>query len=868
MNNLTRSTSTYFYRTLYCIFLFTIVSAYSLTAQQKELDSGTKYSIRSIEVTGAQSFNKNTVIAFTGLKLGDRIFVPGEKLSNVTKKLWQQNLFSDIAFYVTNIEGEEIDLELYIVELPKLNNVVVEGIRKGKATEVIKDNDLVKGTKLTKNLITTTKNYIKNKYKEQGYFNTNVIWNTTSHKDSTGTEDGKNVTIIIDRGERVKVASIDFEGNTELKDKKLRGFLKNTKQKNPVRFWKRSKYTEAGFEEDKENLVKKYSERGYRDARVVNDTLIVDDENNISLKLDIEEGKRYYFGDIRFIGNSKYPDNFLRQYLAIQKGEVYNGTLLKERIEDNTDPDAADLTNLYQNNGYLAVNINPVEVAVRNDTIDFEIRILENKEFYFNHISVIGNTKTNDHVIYRELRTRPGQKYSKRNVVRTVRELGQLGFFDAEQLSPNFKTVDQNNGLVDLEYSVVEKGSSQIELQGGYGGGGFVGTLGLSFNNFSLRNMFEKDAWKPVPMGDGQRLSLRAQASTFYQTYSLSLTEPWLGGKKPVQLSTSFSHTIQYQFDFRTRERNKDQRFLITGGSIGLAKRLQWPDDYFQLSQALSFQHFNLKNYNTGLFTFGDGFSNNLAYTIGLSRNSTSANPIYPRFGSQFNASAKVTLPYSLFNGVDYRALDNEYDQQVATSNDNSSTESEIIDARERISEIDQERFKWLEYYKLKFDATWYTTIVGDLVLRPKAEFGFLGSYNNDRGEIPFERFFVGGDGLGSFSLDGREVVQLRGYPNQSLSDIDGNTIYNKFSLELRYPVTLKQLASIYVLAFAEGGSSYEGFRNYNPFDLSRSAGAGIRIFMPAFGLLGIDFGYGFDPTRTGTQKNGWETHFIIGQQF
>jgi len=864
VNNLTHRTSAYFYRTLYCAFLITIGTVCSLTAQQKELDSGIKYTINSITVTGEQSFNEKTVVAFTGLKVGDRIYIPGEKLSSVTKKLWEQNLFSDIAFYVTNIDGEGVDLELYIVELPKLNEVTIEGIRKGKAKDIIKDNELVKGKKITKNLITTTKNYIVNKFKDQGFYNTNVVFSQAPFKDTLGTVIGQNLKILVNRGERVKVKAITFEGNKEISDKKLRRFMKNVKRKNPVRFYKRSKFTESLFEEDKGTLVEKYKENGFRDARVISDTLIVNDEKNISLNLNVEEGQKYYFGDIRFIGNSVYTDQFLRQYVGIQKGEVYNGTLLKERIQDNSDPDAQDLTNLYQNNGYLAVDINPVEVAIRKDTIDFEIRILERNEFYFDHITVIGNTKTNDHVIYRELRTRPGQKYSKRNVVRTIRELGQLGFFDAEQLTPNFKTVDQNNGLVDLEYSVVEKGSSQIELQGGYGGGGFVGTLGLSFNNFSLRNIFNKDAYKPIPMGDGQKLALRAQASSFYQTYSLSLTEPWFGGKKPIQLSTSFSHTIQYLFNFNTRERDQDRRFLITGGSVGLAKRLRWPDDYFQLSQAISFQHYNLKNYNTGLFTFGDGFSNNLAYTIGLSRNSTSANPIYPRFGSKFNISAKLTLPYSAFGGADFSALAEERDEitsllQVDPTN---------VDANERIAEIDQERFKWLEYYKIKFDGEWFTTLAGDLVLRSKAEFGFLGSYNNDRGVPPFERFFVGGDGLGSFSLDGREVIQLRGYPNQSLSTNDGNTIYNKFSLELRYPITLKQLASIYVLAFAEGGGAYDGFRNYNPFTLNRSAGAGIRIFMPAFGLLGIDFGYGFDPILNGTTKNGWETHFIIGQQF
>ena len=863
-NSLNNSMIMHIPKKIFCLLVVTVFLAGGSMAQQKQLDSGRKYTLNTVTVTGAQSFNEQTVIAFTGLKEGERLYIPGERLSSITKKLWDQNIFSDIAFYVTNIDGDLVDLELYIVELPKLNEVTIEGVKKGKKKDIIKDNDLVTGKKITKNLLTTTKNYITNKNRENGFLNTQVVISTTPYIDSTGVEVGKNMLIRIDKNERVKIQKINFNGNDALTDAKLRSAMKNTKRKNFFRFWKRSKYAEDVFIEDKANIIKKYKANGYRDARVTSDTLLVKDEKNIELDLTIEEGQRYYFGDIRFIGNSKYTDGQLRQKLGIQKGEPYNGVLLQERIADDTDPDADDLTNLYQNNGYLAARINPVEVAIRQDTIDFEIRIIENKEFYFDHITVVGNEKTNDHVIYRELRTRPGQKYSKRNVVRTIRELGQLGYFDAEQLSPNFKFVDENNGLVDLEYSVVEKGSSQIELQGGYGGGGFVGTLGLSFNNFSLRNIFNGEAYKPLPMGDGQKLSLRAQASSFYQTYSLSLVEPWLGGKKPVQLSTSFSHTIQYLFDFQSRDVDRDRRFLITGGSVGFAKRLQWPDDYFTFSQALSFQHYNLKNYNTGLFTFGDGYSNNLAYTIGLSRNNTATNPIYPVSGSNWSVSAKLTLPYSALNGVDYNSLRDERDdlQEFLLDNPNS------VDTRERIAEIDQERFNWLEYYKIKFSGDWYTRIIDKLVLRTRTEFGFLGAYNNDRGIPPFERFFVGGDGLGAFSLDGREVIQLRGYPNQSLSGNDGNTIFNKFSLEVRYPITLSQLASIYALTFVEGGGAYDDFREYNPFRISRSAGAGLRIFMPAFGLLGIDFGYGFDPILGRSERNGWETHFIIGQQF
>ncbi len=849
---------------LCCLLLCTMVSVFSLSAQQKQLDAGKRYTLNNIEVTGAQSFNKQTVIAFTGLRKGERIFIPGERLSAVTKRLWEQNLFSDIAFYVTNVDGDNVDLELYIVELPKLNEVTIEGLRKGKIKEIVQDNNLKPGVKITKNLITTTKNYIRNKYREQGFLNTQVIISTTQHTDSTGADAGQNMRIMIDRGERVKVRKINFNGNEALSDKKLRGAMKNTKQKNPIRILKRSKYVEANYEEDKASIIEKYKANGYRDARITKDTLIINDDKNVTLNLQVEEGKRYYFGDIRFIGNSVYTDLQLRQALGVEKGATYDGVLLQKRIADNTDPEADDLTNLYQNNGYLFSEINPVEVAVRQDTIDFEIRIKEGKLAYFDHVTVVGNDKTNDHVIYRELRTRPGQKYSKRNVVRTIRELGQLGFFDAEQLTPNFKNVDPYSGTLDMEYSVVERGSSQIELQGGYGGGGFVGTLGLSFNNFSLRNIFNGEAYKPIPMGDGQTLSLRAQASRFFQTYSLSLVEPWLGGKKPIQLSTSFSHTVQFLFDFVNNDVDRDRRFLITGGSVGIAQRLRWPDDFFTLSQAVSFQHYNLKNYNTGLFTFGDGFSNNFAYTIGISRNNTATNPIYPVAGSEFSITAKLTPPYSLFSSTNYTALAAEREDLNEFLQQNPGD----VDASERVAEIDQERFRWLEYYKIKFRGTWYTRIIDKLVLRTNTEFGFLGAYNNDRGVPPFERFFVGGDGLGAFSLDGREVIQLRGYPNQSLSTIDGNTIYNKFSLELRYPITLKQLASIYALTFIEGGGAYDGFSEYNPFSLNRSAGVGLRIFMPAFGLLGIDFGYGFDPVLGRTEPNGWETHFIIGQRF
>ncbi|GAL72013.1 outer membrane protein assembly factor YaeT precursor [Jejuia pallidilutea] len=640
--------------------------------------------------------------------------------------------------------------------------------------------------------------------------------------------------------------------------------MKSTKKINRLRILKRSKFIDSAYQADLASVIDKYAENGYRDARIISDSISVNDDKTISIHIELEEGDLYKFGDISFIGNTVYTDEQLDRYIRIKKGDTYNGVMLQKRIQDNTKPDGDDIANLYQNNGYLFSSINPVEVSAKDNVIDLEIRISEGKPAYFNNVSVVGNDKTNDHVIYRELRTRPGQLYSKADVVRTVRELGQLGFFDAQEIAPDFKNPNPNEGTIDMEFSVKETGSSQIELQGGYGGGGFIGTLGLSFNNFSIRNLFNKEAYQPIPMGDGQKLALRLQASRFFQTYSFSFSEPWLGGKRPVQFSASISHTKQFLFDRFTGNADRSRSFNITGITLGLAKRLTVPDNYFTLSQALSYQVYDLNNYNTGLFTFGDGSSKNLSYTIGLTRNNTRIDPIYPTGGSNFSITAKLSPPWSLFDGKDYEALAEDREEQERLL----SLDPTDVDAANRRSEIDQERFNWLEFYKVNFKADWYTEITKDLVLRPSVEFGFLGAYNNDRGVIPFERFFVGGDGLGNFALDGRQVVQLRGYPNQSLSTQDGGSIYNKFSLELRYPITLKASAKIYALGFLEGGNSYNSFRDFNPFNVKRSAGLGVRIFMPAFGLLGIDFGHGFDPIPGGTVKNGWETHFIIGQQF
>lgn len=824
-------------------------------AQTSGFVKGKTYKLDSVSVSGIKTFNEQTVISYSGLNIGEKIKVPGEKISAMINKLWALELFSDINVFVTKVNNNNISLELEIVELPTLTNVKINGLKKSKIDVIIKDTDLVEGKKLSESFLTNTKNYIINKYQKEGFLDTKVSLNTI--KDTVGTNSYKMV-VNVDRGPRIKIRDVNFKGNEIFKQAKLKSKLKNTKSKNPIRFWKRSKYIVDDFKEDLVGLIDFYKEEGYRDARILSDTVIRNEKESksISLNLKIEEGNKYYFGDINFIGNAVYSNDVLQQILGLKKGDVYNGVVLKKRIADTSKPDGNDITNLYQNNGYLFSNINAVEVSAVEDTINFEIRITEGKLANFNKIVVEGNTKTNDHVIYRELRTKPGELYSKDKLVRTVREVGQLGFFDAEQINPQMENVDPNSGTIDVRFDLVESGASQIELQGGYGQGGFIGTLGLSFNNFSMRNILDKTKYKPLPMGDGQTLALRLQASQFYNTYSFSFSEPWLGGQQPVQFSTSLQHTIQYRYDFFTGLADKSQSFQISGATIGLAKRLRIPDDFFQLSQAVSFQYYNLKNYYTGLFTFGDGQANNLSYTINLTRNNTRINPIFPTGGSTFSISAKLTPPYSLFSKKDF-------------SNLGVLTEFQDENGNPDLAKIDQEKFRWLEFYKIKFNGTWYTPIYEKLILKTQADFGFLGAYNLARGNIPFERFFLGGDGMINYALDGRETIALRGYPNQSLSSTDGSVIFNKFSLELRYPITLKPSASIYALTFLEAGNGYSSFREFDPFRSKRSAGAGVRIFMPAFGLLGIDFGYGFDNVNSNlTTPNGWETHFVIGQRF
>ncbi len=799
------------------------------------LQKAKKYVIGGISIKGNDRFSEQSIKNYAGLVIGENLKVPGDKLSSSIKKLWKSKLFSNVDVYAVKIDKDAIYLEFVVQELSKIGNVVFKGLKKSKIEDIQKETEFKKGKMLTENLITTTKNHIIKKYREKGYLKTKV---SIQSKLDTASNNEADVLITVDRGKRVKIKNLRFSGNEAFSDRKLALALKKTKEKKFWRFWKRSKYVEEQYLEGLDKLITKYQEKGFRDAQIISDSISWNDGNTINLDIKISEGKQYNFGTIKFLGNTVFTDEQLRRVLKIQDGDIYNGKLLTERVNGDGSPDSQDIANTYLNSGYMFSNVTPVETAVKDNAIDIEIRIHEDEQATVKNITVKGNDKTNDHVIYRELHTKPGDLFSREAIIRSIREVSQLGFFDPEAIVPD---VQQNyaDKTVDITYNVAEKGSSQIELQGGYGGGAFIGTLGLSFSNFSIRNILNKKAYTPIPMGDGQGLSLRLQASKFSSTYSLSFTEPWLGGKRPKALSFSIYNSKQYRYDHRTRDVNKSEKIDILGASIGINQRLKWPDDFFSLSTSINFQSYTLKNYFFPTFNFANGVSNNLSFGVNFSRNSQGPSPIYPTRGSQFNIGAKLTPPYSLFQNKDYSTISNE------------------------------EKYKWLEFYKVSFSGKWYNSLYKKLVLVTSAEFGVLGDYNKELGISPFERFYVGGDGLGGQNYDGRQTVGLRGYPNSSLSSRDGGTVYDKFTFELRYPITLKPNASIYVLGFLEGGNSYDGLNKLDPFNLKRSAGLGLRLFMPQFGLLGIDFGHGFDdvPGVPGV-KSGWQTHFTIGQQF
>ena len=749
-------------------------SAQISTTGDFNLIPGIDYEVAGITVSGGKDLDANVVIMLTNLRVGDNIQFPDPKISDAIRTLWRQQLFEDITFKVVSKSGKKVYLDIQLKELPKMSKYYITGVKKVWKDDIREDLELRAGKVVNDNLIVMSSNKIQKYFKEKGYLNATV---EVIQQADTAFNNAVILGFKIATGERVKIGQIAFSGNTAVSDKVLFRAMKNTKVKGKS-ILKVSKLKNKEYKDDLKAVVAKYNSLGYRDARIVQDTSYSVSSELINIDISLEEGKKYYFGDITFIGNTKYETVLLTSILRINRGDIYDSQLLNERV--SFDQNGNDVASVYLNNGYLFSQVIPIEKSVSNDTIDIEIRIQEGRQATIRKVSISGNERTNDHVIYREVRTKPGDLFSKAMIQRTIRELSQLGYFDQTQIGVN-PVPDPQTGTVDLEYTVAEKSTSQLELQGGWGAGRVVGTSGLNFNNFSARNIGNKRSWQPLPTGDGQTISLRAQSNGLYfQSYNASFTEPWLGGKKP----NSFTGTIYHNVQSNGVERSNPNRqsLLITGINFGLGQRLKWPDDYFTLYQGLEFRRFNLNDFPTGFLDYTKGISNNVNYQFTLGRNNTDV-PIFPTRGSQISFSAELTPPFSSFNGdIDYKSLSSE------------------------------ERFKLVEYHKWKLNADWFAPITSKFVIRTHGEFGYLGSYNKDLGLPPFERFYVGGDGLSNFVIDGREIIGLRGYQNNSITPAGGGALYNKYILEFRYILANTPSAQVFPLIFMEGGNNYDNF--------------------------------------------------------
>lgn len=838
------------------LILFICISAFAqddLKTQLKTIDYAQpkEYEIGGVTISGVQYLDQNVLLYLTGLEIGNKITIPGDDITKAIKKLWEQGLFSDVKISLVKVINDKAFLDIYLEERPRLSRFSFFGIKKAEADDIRDLIKLVKGTQVTENTLLTSEKGIKDYFIDKGF--RNVAVEITEEPDTT-LANSVVLTFNIKKNERIKITDIVFVGNESIgtdkkfynfyrpdkvvADAKLRRAMKETKRKIWYNVFKPSKLITKEFEKDKTFIIDKYNELGYRDAKIIYDSVISNQDNNINLVIGIDEGKKYYFRNITWLGNTKYNSEILTRILGISSGDIYNNKLLDERLLY----DPAGVMSVYQDNGYLFSNINPVEILVENDSIDIEMRVYEGKQARVNRVTITGNTRTNDHVVIREIRTRPGSLYKRSEVQRTIRELAQLGYFDPEKLNVDFQP-NPVDGTVDLEYIVEEKPSDQIELSGGWGASMIVGTLGLSFNNFSLKNIFNPKAYRPLPSGDGQRLSIRGQASgLWYQSYSFSFTEPWFGGKKPNSFTTSVYHTV---VSSPAIAESIPYFFKVTGVGVGLGQRLKVPDDYFTLYSELGYKFYNLENYKQ-FALYNTGSSNNLSLKTVIGRHSSGPNPIFPTTGSTFSFSIELTPPYSWFNGKVY--------------SDNMTA---------------QDRYKWIEYHKYKLSGQWFTTLSGSrdgssraLVLMTKFEFGMLGMYSKDVGPSPFEGFQLGGDGLYGYNLQGLENIGLRGYENNSLTPSNGGNVYDKFTMELRYPLSLAPTATLYAIGFLEAGNAWYRADNFDPFDIKRSAGFGVRIYMPMIGMLGVDWGYGFDKIPGSTGASGSQFHFVIGQQF
>lgn len=814
------------------------------TAEVQNEDAN-EYYLKDIVVDGVKKYNSAQILRMAGLVKGEKIEIPGQRISSAIKKLWESQAFSKVEILVENVEGDQAVLKFSLQDLKELGEVKFtgKGIGKSKNEKFIKDNNLKPGTKINNNLVSSLQNKIPQEYIKKGFADAKI---TIADKPNANDPNMVDWTIEVAKGKRVKIDEINFKGNENVSSRRLRksGF-KDTKQKRfLLGLLKPSRFIEDKYEEDKKNLISYYNSLGFRDATIISDS-VTRDNKGYHINVNLNEGKKYYIGDISFIGNTTFTTEFLQKVLGYKTGDIYDAVGFNKKVgEDGGKEDDSDLKSIYMNNGFLFSSVTPIEKAVKGDSIDLEIRINEGEKATWNRVTWSGNTTTHDHVILRSLRTLPGALFAKSDIKRTYFELAGMQFFDPQQIGTDVKPNPQDN-TVNMHWTLVEKGSSQVQLQAGYGGNSFIGTLGLTFNNFSLRNFLKFKDFKPIPQGDGQTLSLQAQAGQYFTNYSISFVEPWLFGTRPTALSVGFNYS-RVNYDYYNGE---DQKLNIFSANVGLTRRLKWPDDYFSFYTGLQFQSYDFRNYP---FQFGDaqemnGSTKSLTMNLGLSRNSAGLDPIFPTYGSNLDLSVKFTPPYSLFEKKDYSTM----------------------------AALD--KYKWMEFFKVKFKADFYNEIVGKLVLRTTAEMGYLSGYNKELGAPPFERFYVGGVGLFNGRFDGREIVPLRGYENSSSSgftsstpyDITpygGATIYNRFAAELRYPISMNPTAKIFALTFVEGGNAWNSWGSYNPFQLKRSVGIGVRVSMSAFGLIGFDFAYGFDKGLGQTEPSGWQTHFLMNQ--
>lgn len=795
---------------------------------------GKLYYIRHINLHGVKYLNHDILKSSAGLQEGDSIYLPSKFISNAMLRLWAPRYFSDVQIGAT-IEGDSLDLEVFLKERPRILSWNIEGVSKSKATD-LKDEilKLRRNTELSDYVIDKNVKLIKEHYSEKGFRTCDVDVRITN---DTTYEQCVNVTFVIDRGPKVRVGEINFNGNNAFEDKRLRRTFKKTHQKS-ILFFQNRKLLEEEYEADKELLLDFYNAQGYRNATILSDSIYYIDDETLGIDITVSEGNRYYIRNINWVGNSIYTTEQLEQMFGVRPGDPYDKKSMHKRlgIGKEQNPEEISISSLYQNNGYLMSQIEPAEIVVGPDSLDLEIRIFEGKPFTINEVGISGNMRLDDEVIRRELYVRPGELYNRALLMQTLRTLMGMGHFDETTLVPDIQPVSDK--LVNVNFPLQEKASDQFNIAGGFGQGTFVGSVGITLNNLSIRNFFKKGAWRPYPSGQNQRLSISGQTNgTYYKALSLSFTDPWLGGRRPN--SFTVSGYISEQNNAYYAWQSSTMHYRSMGLAIGFGKRLSWPDPYFTFYGELGYQRYGLKGWNS--FIISDGNSNTLSLKLVLQRSSTDS-PFYARSGSEFTLSVQATPPFSLWDGKDYASKDLS----------------------------DQDRYRWIEFHKWLLKGKWYFPLTTDmkLVLMLGAEMGYLGHYNKDK-VSPFERFEIGGDGMTGYNIYGVDIIALRGYEDGALDPSEYYSVgYNKYTVELRYPIIMKPSSSIYVLGFLEGGNGFNSWRDFSPFKIKRSAGVGVRLFLPVVGMLGIDWGYGFDAPYGSTERSGSQFHFVLGQQF